>query len=283
MKLRNYLETRSIVNYLATTSAAPSLVESNILSAHLLINDRSWIRYKDSFNYTKSFDQFDMFIYYYMRNLGFNHLGSNNSYPSQLLDSKWSLGVELAFTFMEHNTGCDFALHLIKQTGSNCSRFSKANGLVYIELNQSSNFFKLVQVDEEKFDIEMSVFGGQWRLFISEYGNHNRWLRLRCYSCGAWLDVQEDCYKRTVNAGNAGYGAAVHDVYGELPTAKVDGFEVVFSKTCEQDMQEINKLLTVFETNLMVATSTSNMDTTANSAPESSTQKQLERLYSEIC
>lgn len=44
-----------------------------------------------------------------------------------------------------------------------------------------------------------------------------RWIRLHCYTCGAFLDVVEHCKKRRIEYGNAGCGGPEDDSYGVIP------------------------------------------------------------------
>ncbi|KAI1695273.1 hypothetical protein DdX_19668 [Ditylenchus destructor] len=94
---------------------------------------------------------------------------------------------------------------------------SKTNG----EL-QSTESSLMVDLDEEnQLQVEINAYAGHTIIRLSESRDPKigiqRWIRLHCYTCGAFLDVVEHCKKRRIEYGNAGCGGPEDDSYGVIP------------------------------------------------------------------
>ncbi|KAI1700430.1 hypothetical protein DdX_16713 [Ditylenchus destructor] len=87
---------------------------------------------------------------------------------------------------------------------------------------------------------------GPIRLYLSQTGENERWLRLHCTDCGGWIDIVEDCHHRSVHYGGAPAQDLTEDVREHLPQCekgnqafKCDSYKVKFTKDCRKEIAKL--------------------------------------------
>ncbi|KAI1705983.1 hypothetical protein Ddc_15493 [Ditylenchus destructor] len=194
-----------------------------------------YVRFTDDFN-CDNFG-FNEFVECYMEHFGFNHMGGFNFRPEELQLDRWVIGLQVVFAFIKHHTGCDLAAKMVNPDVNACplrvessettttteapawwsSHHKETRNLsiaetddsldIHLSLpdddswrsNKHNNILKVTKDKDQVYRFEINANSGNRRLLMSQRPNHRRWLRIRCYYCGAWIDIVEDCDQRNVH------------------------------------------------------------------------------------
>ncbi|KAI1706005.1 hypothetical protein DdX_13232 [Ditylenchus destructor] len=187
-----------------------------------------YVRFTDDFN-CDNFG-FNEFVECYMEHFGFNHMGGFNFRPEELQLDRW-----VVFAFIKHHTGCDLAAKMTNPEINACplpettttteaptwnswsSHHKETRNLsvtetddsldIHLSLpdndswrsNKHNNNLKVTKDKDQVYRFEINASSGNRRLLMSQRPSHRRWLRIRCYYCGAWIDIVEDCDQRNVH------------------------------------------------------------------------------------
>ncbi|KAI1701531.1 hypothetical protein Ddc_17567 [Ditylenchus destructor] len=115
---------------------------------------------------------------------------------------------------------------------------SRQKSTILVQLEGSSNYH-----------IKIVTYGmgslRPLRLYWSQIGESERWLRLHC-SCGGWTDIVENCDHRSVHSGGDPAQDVTEDVREHLPQCekhseafKCDSYKVKFTQDCKQEIAKV--------------------------------------------
>ncbi|KAI1701530.1 hypothetical protein Ddc_17566 [Ditylenchus destructor] len=229
--------------------------------------NRHYVRVSDSFDCDKDIAIFD-FVMCYMANFGFSHgwggVGATPSEVAKKFGKRWIVGLEVINKLIVHHTRCDLIEHMSNPKNATNNRMCSVSEADSESSSDYSMNFKggpnsiieqssqkstlLVQLEgSSNYHIKIVTYGmGPLRLYWSQIGENERWLRLHCTDCGGWTDIVEDCHHRSVHYGGAPAEDVTEDVRENLPQCekdneafKCDSYKVKFTQDCKQEIAKV--------------------------------------------